>query len=178
MKNILKKFYYPKIKILMWSYGGEGKTTFLFNCIKNYNLPYLIPTVGLNFESIIYKNKEFLFCDFGGGYIVKELIEHYTNNDILMFFIDSSIIQKDLHEYNLKELNRCIKYFEEKPFLIVINKIDIRKKSTNKLIEMYQIERLFNKKGKFGIVECSSVTNEGVEKIKMWLDDASKEIIK
>ena len=69
-------------------------------------------------------------------------------------------------------------YSEEKPFLIVINKIDIRKKSTNELIEMYQIERLFNKKGKFGIVDCSSITNEGVEKIKMWLDYASKEIIK
>ena len=58
-----------------------------------------------------------------------------------------------------------------KPFLIVINKIDQRKKSTNKLIEMYKIERLFIERQNLGLL------NVLVEKIKMWLDDAMLIII-
>ena len=112
MKNFFKKFSYPTIKILLWSYGEEGKTKFLLNCIKNYKIQYLIPTVGINIESMIYKGKEFLFYDIGGGFKIKELFPHYSQNvDILLFFIDSSAIQNESHENNLKELNRCIETF-------------------------------------------------------------------
>ena len=42
------------------------------------------------------------------------------------------------------------------------------------LINAYQLQNLFKRKKKFGIIECSSFTSEGIKEIEYWLYDLAK----
>lgn len=67
---------------------GAGKTTILKQIqLKKYM--DTVPTIGLNVETVKYKNLEFLVFDVGGK--VRSLWTHYYENlDAIIFVIDST----------------------------------------------------------------------------------------
>ena len=107
----------------------------------------------------------------------KKLRDKYLPpNDIIIFLIDSSeSLENDNFDFhykdNFQELQECIKLIEDKPLLIVITKIDKRKSSTLDIIDAYQLQNLFQRKKKFGIIECSSFTSQGIKEILFWLSN-------
>ena len=77
-----------KKKILLIGLDNSGKTTIL-NFIKSKTFVQTEPTVGLNIETIIIKNFEFLIFDVGGK--VRTLWSHYYENlSAIIFAIDST----------------------------------------------------------------------------------------
>ena len=95
-------------------------------------------------------------------------------NDAIIFLIDSSeSLENDnfgLHyKDNFEELQKCINIIEDIPLLIAITKIDKRNSSTLDIINAYQLQNLFQRKKKFGIIECSSFTSQGIKEILFWL---------
>ena len=135
-------------------------------------------TVGFNAETITFNDINIDFRDIGGACKIKELRHIYLSlADAIIFLIDSSeqVIASDFDfQDNFQELQKCINIIEDKPLLIAITKIDIRKTSTLYIINAYQLYILFKKKQKFGIIECSSFTLEGIKEIKYWLSSIVK----
>ena len=172
--NILKG---KQMKVVLWSYSDEGKTALLYRGFKgNKDNQEFYHTVGFNMESIGFNGINIIFIDIGGACKIKDLRNQYLpNNDAIIFLIDSSLpIDDFIHTENIKEFQRCISLIENIPLLIAITKIDIRKISTLDIINAYQLQNLFQRKKKFGIIECSSFTREGIKEIKYWLSSIVK----
>ena len=167
------------IKVILWSFGSEGKSTLLYKGFKGMKDVKLIPTIGINVENINFNGIDITFWDIGGACKVKELRNHYFPGcDALIYLIDSSTIIK--HESycdftnNFEELKKCIKILDDKPLLIAITKIDIRQLSTYDIINNYELDKLYDRKNKFGIIECSSFTGQGIKEILFWLSNLVK----
>ena len=79
-----------------------------------------------------------------------------------------------MFEENFEEFKKCLNLLKDKPLLIAITKIDIRKTSTLDIINAYELDKLFKRKQKFGIIECSSFTLEGIKEVKYWIIDIAK----
>ena len=171
--NLFKK---KALSAILWSYGPEGKTSLLYKGFKGMKDMKFFPTIGFNVENIIFNGVSITFWDIGGAYKIKEFRGHYLpSRDAIIFLIDSSeSIGEDDYKYNLEELKKCIKIIEDKPLLIAITKIDIRKVSTLDIINAYELNNLFQRKQKFGIIECSSVTSDGIKEIEYWLSSIAK----
>ena len=171
--NFFKK---KELKVILWSYGPEGKTSLLYKGFKGMKDMKFIPTIGFNVEAIMFNAVNITFWDIGGACKIKELRGHYfPSSDAIIFLIDSSeSIGEDYYKDNLEELKKCIQIIEDKPLLIAITKIDIRKVRTLDIINAYQLYNLFQRKQKFGIIECSSVTSEGIKEIEYWLSNIAK----
>ena len=170
-----------RIRVVLWSYGDEGKTNLLykgFKGIKNYKS---IPTIGFNVEEIEFNEVNITFWDIGTSYIKNKLRNNYLPyNDAVIFLIDSSKSLLQIDDYNdfknnYEELQKCIKIIEDIPLLIAITKIDKRKTSTLEIIDACKLSDLFQRKKKFGIIECSSFTLEGIKEIKYWLSSIVSE---
>ena len=173
--NFLKK---KMLTVILWSYGCEGKTSLLYKGFKDMKDFQIFQTVGANIENIVFNGVNICFWDIGGACKIKELRGHYLHiGDAIVYLIDSSeplVEDNYLFKSNFEELKRCISIIEDKPLLIAITKIDIRKSSTLDIINAYQLENLFKRKQKFGIIECSSVSLEGVKEIEYWLTSIVK----
>ena len=173
--NLFKK---KEIKVILWSYGCEGKTSLLYKGFKDMKDIQLFQTVGFNFENIVFNGVSINFWDIGGACKIKELRGNYfPTSDAIVYLIDSSealVEDNYLFKSNFEELKACISIIEDKPLLIAITKIDIRKSSTLDIINAYQLENLFKRKQKFGIIECSSVTSKGIKEIEYWLTSIEK----
>ena len=175
--NFFKK---KGLSVVLWSYSDEGKTTLLYRGFKDIQNFKTIPTIGFNVETIDFNGIEITFWDIGGACGIKKLRNHYLpNHDIIIFLIDSSeSLENDnfgLHyKLNFKELQECINLIEDKPLLIAITKIDKRKSRTFDIIDAYQLQKLFERKKKFGIIECSSFTSQGIKEILFWLSSNVK----
>ena len=170
--NFFKK---KELRVILWSFGHEGKTSLLYKGLKGMKDIYFIPTITFNIESIIFNGQNIIFWDVGGGDKIKEIRSRMflPLGDAIIYLIDSSepIIEDNYSDfkYNFEELKKCIEIIEDKPLLIAITKIDIRKVSTLDIINAYQLENLFQRKQKLGIIECSAVTSEGIKEIEYWL---------
>ena len=112
---------------------------------------------------------------------MKERRQYYLSScDAVIFLIDSSRTLPSTPDIycnfkdNNEELQKCINIIEDIPLLIAITKIDIRKVNTLDLINAYQLQNLFERKKKFGIIECSSFTSEGIKEIEYWLTSLVK----
>ena len=167
------------LKVILWSYGCEGKSTLLYQLFKEMKNFQLIYTVGINVETINFNNIEITFWEISGACKIKDLRNNYcTSSDAIIYLIDSScLIKNDIsYDYkdNFEELKKCIKILDDKPLLLAITKIDIRKLSTLDLINAYELDKLLNGNEKFGIIECSSFTMEGIKEILFWLSSLVK----
>ena len=149
--NFFKK---KELRVVLWSYGDEGKTTLLYRGFKDIQNFKTIPTIGANVETVDFNGTEITFWDIGGACGIKKLRDKYLPpNDIIIFLIDSSeSLENDnfgLHyKDNYQELQECIELIEDKPLLIAITKIDKRKSSTLDIIDAYQLQNLFQRKKK------------------------------
>jgi len=156
------------MKVMLWSYYCHGKTSLLYNLCKNMKGIPTIPTTGFNVESLNYNGTIMYVWDISQ----KEIgLQHYLpGSDAIIFLIDSSLLLNDSYcQKNVDELHECIEIFNDYPLLIAITKIDIRRTSTIDIINAYQLQNLYKRKQKFGIIECSSFTSEGIKEIKYWL---------
>ena len=175
--NFFKK---KKLRVALWSYDDEGKTYLLYKGFKGIKDFKTIPTCGFNVEEINFNDVDITFWDYGYGRGMKDLRHHYLPySDAVIFLIDSSESVSPTDncsnfKENNEELQKCIKIIEDKPLLIAITKIDKRKTSTLDIINAYQLQNLFKRKKKFGIIECSSFTLEGIKEIEYWLSSIVK----
>ena len=133
------------IRVVLWSFGCEGKSTLLYEGFKGIKNVKLIPTIGINVETINFKGLSITFCDIGGGFKIKELRNNYFRDcDALIYLIDSStIIEHKSHSDftdNYEELKKCIKIIDDLPLLIAITKIDKRQLSTYDIINNYELD--------------------------------------
>ena len=170
--NFFKK---KELRVTLWSFSDEGKTSLLYRGFKGIKDYRTIPTIGFNVEQIDFNGCKITFWDIGGASGIKNLRNNYfPPNDAIIYLIDSSqTLANDnfglAYKNNFEELQKCIKLIEDKPLLIAITKIDIRNTSTADIINAYQLQKLFQRKKKFGIIECSSFTSQGIKEILYWL---------
>ena len=89
--KVLEKFTSHKdVKILLLGLDAAGKTTILYK-IKLNETVNTIPTIGFNVEQLNYKNLTFNCWDIGGQLKLRNLWQHYyDNNNGLMFVVDSN----------------------------------------------------------------------------------------
>ena len=172
-------FFIPKkeLKVYLWSFGDEGKTTLLYRGLKGKkDFQTTFHTVGYNAEPLTFNKRNMVIWDIGGACQIKELRNNYLPYcDALIFLIDSSISLDDQSfdstkfKENYEEFKKCIEIIKNKPLLIAITKVDIRKTSTYDIIDFYQLQDLFKRQKKFGIIECSSFTSQGIKEILYWI---------
>lgn len=187
LKNNANRSYFFKgkkeLKILIWSFQwAEGKTRLLHE-LKNINNKERIPFIpfariyDLNEGEVNFNGINMKFWDIGGLHMARKAFrnEYVPQSDVMIYLIDSSMKydnDQNLIVYNescFEDFRECIRLIGDKPVLIVITKIDMRQTSTLDIIEAYHLENLYERKQKFGIIECSSVTLEGVKEILFWL---------
>ena len=171
--NCFKK---KELRVSLWSYNAEGKTTLLYRGLKSIKDFKTIPTCGFNVETMKFNGIDITFWDIGYGFKTKELRSYFLpESDAVIFLIDSSesLDPNDIyfvaHKENYEEFKKCIEIIEDIPLLIAITKIDKRKTSTLDIINFFQLQNLFKRKQKSAIIECSSFTSQGIKEILYWL---------
>ena len=174
----MKKSNKKELKVVLFGFQDEGKTNLLYRGLKDINNFKTIPTLPWNIETININGIDMTFWDIGGRvYRVKGDRERFLPiGDVIIFFIDSSqsVNPNDNcsdFKYNFEEFQKSLELIKDKPLLIAITKIDKRKVSTLDIIHAYQLNDLFKRKQKVGIIECSSFTSQGIKEIKFWLSN-------
>ncbi|CAD8184565.1 unnamed protein product [Paramecium octaurelia] len=142
-----------KLKIVIVGLEGSGKTAIL-QYLRNGKFAETQPTIGLNVETIQYKQRFYLIFDVGGK--VRTLWSHYYDNlDGLVFVVDSTNQEKQQEvQKELKKLNEDIK--TKIALLIYLNKSDLPNSQT---IELGDIPSQ-----KFDVIiqKCSAKSGEGI----------------
>jgi ADP-ribosylation factor protein 1 len=80
----------PK-RLLMLGLDAAGKTTILYR-LKLGETLVTIPTIGINIETVEYKNLKWTIWDFGGHKKLMDLFmkNYLVNNDAIIYVLDSS----------------------------------------------------------------------------------------
>jgi small GTP-binding protein len=148
-----------KRKILLLGLDNSGKTTIL-NQLKHNKFQQTAPTVGLNVESLTYKNLDFTVFDVGGK--IKTLWQHYYDNtDALIFVIDSTDKERLwIIKNEIMKINEDLK-FSNTVLLVLFNKQDRS--------DIVEYPELLENTGVIDIMEadvivqkCSGKTGKGV----------------
>ena len=88
--SVLKRLISSKedIRILMVGLDAAGKTTIIYKLKLGENVT-TIPTIGINVETVEYKNINFTVWDVGGQDKLRPLWRHYlTNTQAVIFVVD------------------------------------------------------------------------------------------
>ena len=165
---------YTKKKVLLIGLDGSGKTTILHR-LKSNKFVQTQPTVGLNIETAMIKNMEFLIFDVGGK--IRSLWTHYYENlNALIFVIDSSDKERmwQVRE-ELVKLNEDLK-FQNVSLLVFFNKQDLKEKAEfNDLIDWTGVKEVLEMD--IIVQKCSALTgdglNEGIEKLINFIENAN-----
>eukprot|EP01016_Furgasonia_blochmanni_P004209 TRINITY_DN11628_c0_g1_i2.p1 TRINITY_DN11628_c0_g1~~TRINITY_DN11628_c0_g1_i2.p1 ORF type:complete len:209 (-),score=19.65 TRINITY_DN11628_c0_g1_i2:189-815(-) len=148
-----------KRKILLIGLDGAGKTTILYQ-LKLEKYISTVPTIGLNVETIQYKNLDLMVFDLGGS--VTSLWSYYFDNvDAIIFVIDSS--DKDRIGQVRAELKTVIQGVKSQKcvFLFYLNKQDL----PSVMDEAYILENagiVSEAEGDIIVQKCSALKNIGV----------------
>lgn len=146
-------------RFLILGLDGAGKTSIL-NRLAKKEFEMTVPTVGLNVESITYRNFVIALWDLGGAATM--LWKHYyQNTDAIIFVVDSTDRQRiDLARDELINV-LADPDLAESPLLVFANKQDkenaMNAEDLNIGIEFDKLA----KKHKF-LEPCSAVKNEGI----------------
>ncbi len=150
---------FTKKKVLLIGLDGAGKTTILHR-LKLNKFIQTQPTVGLNIETAIMKNIEFLIFDVGGK--VRSLWTHYYENlNALIFVIDSTDKERlwQVRE-ELVKLNEDLK-FQNVSLLVFFNKQDVKEiVEFSDLIEWTGVKEVLEMD--IIVQKCSALTGEGL----------------
>eukprot|EP00357_Protocruzia_adherens_P024060 CAMPEP_0114989774 /NCGR_PEP_ID=MMETSP0216-20121206/10389_1 /TAXON_ID=223996 /ORGANISM="Protocruzia adherens, Strain Boccale" /LENGTH=183 /DNA_ID=CAMNT_0002352799 /DNA_START=46 /DNA_END=597 /DNA_ORIENTATION=- len=163
-------------RILILGLDGAGKSSIMFQ-LKLGEFVETVPTIGLNVETIEFKNLELTIWDVGGQ--VRTLWKHYYSNiDAVIFVVDSA--DKDRIDTAKEELHSLVNDPEltEYALLIYFNKNDLEDKmSTDELKQKLGIDDL--KKDFIFFQECSAKKGEGVsdglEQMSSYLESEKSE---
>lgn len=154
-------------RVLMLGLDGAGKTCLLYK-MKLGEEVKTIPTIGFNVETVEHNNKKLTIWDVGGQSAIRPLWIHYfANTQAIMFVVDSC--DKNSLEDVKKELHRVLEAEELKDslLLVVANKQDLP--DAMKCQEVSEILELVSLKHKWGILECSAKSGEGINEILEWI---------
>jgi GTPase SAR1 family protein len=96
-----------EVRILMVGLENSGKTSIL-NKLKGRGFVTTVPTIGLNVETVEYKNIKFTVIDVGGQEKVRPLWRHYYKGaNAVIFVVDSNARDRlSEAEYELQILLR------------------------------------------------------------------------
>lgn len=160
LQDVEKVAVKTKRKLVLVGLDCAGKTTIL-SYLKLNKFQESVPTIGLNVESIKYKNLELLVFDLGGK--VRSLWSHYYENlDCVIFVVDSSdrVRVKVVREEMMK-LTTDLKN-NKASILVMFNKQD--------LDNCIDFKTLIDESGVNDIIDhdvivqrCSAKTGQGVE---------------
>ena len=113
------------MRILMVGLDGAGKTTVLYK-LKLGKVVTATPTIGVNVETVKYKNISFTVWDVGGQDQIRPLWRrYYQNTQGLIFVVDSN--DRDRIDAARDELARMLQEDElqEAVILVLANKQDL-----------------------------------------------------
>ncbi|MHA1270273.1 MAG: ADP-ribosylation factor-like protein [Candidatus Helarchaeota archaeon] len=156
------------IKMVMIGLDNAGKTSIL-NYLKSGEMTQTIPTIGVNYESVKFKNLLFNCYDIGGQVAFRQFWgEAVQDCNALLFVMDSADRQR-IEEVK-KEFTSIVNEFlpPKVPILILSNKIDIEGHMTEA-----EIANTFNmpelEKRTWHIQETSVITGYGLVEAFIWL---------
>jgi small GTP-binding protein len=148
-----------KHKVLLIGLDGSGKTT-IVNQLKSKSFVHTVPTIGVNIESISYKNLDFLVFDVGGK-ITSLWSHYYENTDALIFVVDSLDSERfpQVKEEFVK-LNQELK-FTKTVILVLFNKFDLSEvPDISDLVDYTAVNEIFD--SNIIVQKCSAKTGNGV----------------
>ena len=155
-------------KILMLGLDSAGKTTILYQ-LKLGEMAATTPTLGVNVETVTYKNIEFMVMDMGGQDKIRALWSHYyEGGDAIIFVVDSADeerlplvkveLDKLMQEENLKDAL----------LLVYANKQDIPEAlSVQQVADALELTSIPRRS--WYIQACSATTGDGLTKGLEWL---------
>ena len=162
-----------KYRVLMVGLDNAGKTTILYKLALD-EIVSTIPTVGLNIETIGYKDIKFHVWDVGGQKKIRKMWNHYyKNTDAIIFVIDSNELERidKLTNDNAKqELYKLLqnKQLNNAVLLILANKQDLPNAiNINELTKRLQLESLKNRT--WMIQETCAINGDGLYDGLEWL---------
>jgi len=162
-----------KRKVLLVGLDNAGKTTILYKLTLD-ELVSTIPTVGLNIETIEYKDIEFQCWDLGGQQKIRDIWpQYYSGTDAIIFVIDSNE-QTRLHEVK-EELHNMMKHklLQNAVILVLANKQDLPQSiNINEITRALDLESLSDRT--WMIQETCAMTGEGLYEGLQWLSINTK----
>ena len=172
----IEKIFYSfssnsKKKILIVGLDFAGKTTILYK-LKLGEVVSPIPIIGMNLESVVYKNVSIISWDlcryYDRGRMEKILLKTFReNSDALIFVFDVSDVDRLDEAKETLQLLLKEKEFKGIPFLILANKIDLNSEKSDEIIKQMKVDELDGHE--CFIQKTNAVTNEGILEGFDWL---------
>mmetsp|Transcript_14136 Transcript_14136/g.18370 ORF Transcript_14136/g.18370 Transcript_14136/m.18370 type:complete len:217 (+) Transcript_14136:63-713(+) len=167
MGNIFKK---PEMKILILGFDSAGKTTILYKLHLGGDV-VVVPTIGINVETINFKNITLTCWDVGGRDKGRTLWRHYyKETNAIIWVIDSN--DRDRIEATKDELHRILAEDELRdiPILIFCNKQDLPNAMTS--IEISEALELSQSRCRWFLQPCCATTGDGLFEGLDWLSNS------
>ncbi|CAL6011724.1 ADP-ribosylation_factor [Hexamita inflata] len=132
------------LRVLLRGLDASGKTSILYKLFLN-EIVNTIPTIGFNVETFKHKRHRVTFWDLGGSTHLRQLwFRYYQNTDFIIYVIDSSEtaqyrineVKEEIHEISNNNL------IKDLPLVILANKSDIQKLSTEEIIDLYNLDSI------------------------------------
>jgi len=153
----------------MLGLDSAGKTTILYQ-LKLGELATTTPTLGVNVETITYKNIEFMVMDMGGQDKIRQLWSHYyEGGEAIIFVVDSADAER-----MVEAKAELVKLMEEEALkdallLVYANKQDLPEAmSVNEVAEALGLTELPRKRTWY-IQACSASSGSGLTEGLEWL---------
>jgi len=156
-------------KILMVGLDAAGKTTIIYQ-LKLGELATTTPTLGVNVETITYKNIEFMVMDMGGQDKIRQLWSHYyEGGEAIIFVVDSADVERI--EEAREELHKMLgeEALKDALLLVYANKQDLPEALTvNEVAESLELTSIHRKRTWY-IQACSASSGDGLTDGLEWL---------
>ena len=155
-------------RILLVGLDAAGKTTILHQLGKEEKVK-ILPTIGINVESLDYKDWNFITFDLGGADKMRLLFRHYyQNTEGIIYVVDSN--DRDRIEDAADELKKLLAEEELKEccVLIMANKQDL-----NSALSIDEVTKALGMKSLIGrtwfVQGTSGITGQGLKEGLNWM---------
>jgi len=164
-----------KIRVLILGLDNAGKTSILYR-LHLGDVVATVPTVGVNLETLQYKNVSFEVWDLGGQTGVRPYWRcYFSDTDAVIYVVDSTdrdrmgVAKHELYSIlDEDELRRSI-------LLIFANKQDLEEAATDvDIAEQLGVSSITNRT--WTIMKTSAKSGEGLLEGMDWLVDKLKEL--
>lgn len=163
-----------KIRVLMLGLDNAGKTSILYR-LHLGDVVTTVPTVGVNLETLQYKNISFEVWDLGGQTGVRPYWRcYFSDTDAVIYVVDST--DKDRMGVAKHELFALLDEDELRKSLLLIfaNKQDLPEAATElEIAEQLGVSSIMNRT--WTIVKSSAKTGDGLLEGMDWLVEKLRE---
>lgn len=166
MGQLLEKFkwilesFHRETSVLVLGLDNAGKTATLYALHLGEPMPYTVPTIGFNVESVKVGRLDIKMWDLGGQTKFRAMWPHYFEQaDGVAFIVDSA--DTDRLDVVKNELHALVGHKElvGKPFLVLANKQDLPNAMSKETITEH-LEMNAIKSSEWHVIECSALKNE------------------